>query len=115
MNWRHLMSQVECMMLDSQVTLEEYKEIISEEKWYEHPAMATQKWWFGRGKQGLVEVTFQQIRSMWGWMGIDTEVVTGAMRYKIAETVDELIRIDEEEARHDLKVELDKAVEGAAA
>jgi hypothetical protein len=95
MNWRHLVSQVECMMLDSQVTLGEYKEIIYEEKWYEHPAIANEKWWFGRGKQGLVEVTFQQIRSMWDWMGLDTEVMTGAMRYQISRTVDELIANDQ--------------------
>lgn len=108
MNWRHLVSQVECVILDSQITLEEYKEILSEEKWYEHPALATQKWWFGRGKQGLVEVTIQQIRSLWDWMGLDTEVMTVAMCIKIVEAVDELIA-------HDHMVETNEMVEGVAA
>jgi hypothetical protein len=95
MNWQHLTAQVESMMLDSAVSLEEFKSIIAEEKWYEHPAWSGEKWWFGRGKE-LTELTFQQIRAMWDWMGLDTDVITGAMRYKIAESVAELMKDEDE-------------------
>lgn len=114
-DWRHLKSQVECIMIDSSITLEEYKEILAQDNWYEHPELANEKWWFGRGKKELVEVTFLQMRTMWNWMGLDAEVMTGAMRYKITEAVDELIRISAEESQYDLMREHDEAIEEAAA
>lgn len=115
MNWQHLLCQVENMMLDSQITLEEYKEIFSQDNWYEHPALVNEKWWFGRGKKEMVEVTFMQIRSMWAWMGLELPVIMGAVRTQIAAKVDELIRIEAMEAQEDLMVEHDKVIEEEAA
>lgn len=95
MNWTHLVSQVECYIIDSQVTPEEYKEILSTSDWHKHEEWRTAKWWFGRGT-GMAEVTFDGIIAIFDWMGLD-EVVTDSMRYKIAEMVDGLIKTYEEE------------------
>lgn len=96
MNWTHLISQVEIFIIDSQATPEEFKEILDASDWYKHEAWRTRTWWFGRGTT-MAEVTFDGIRALWEWMGLDVEVWMGSMQYHLAEMVDELIVTEEEE------------------
>ena len=107
MNWTHLISQVECMILDSVATPEEFKDILSTSDWYKHEAWRTEKWWFGRGTT-MAEVTFEGLIAMFDWMGLD-KVIVEAMRMQIASMVDELIANEEDHTEEMLEMVKEEA------
>lgn len=115
MNWQHLLRQVEDMMTDSPISFTEFKGILSTTDWYENEEWRNEQWWFGRGK-AKCEVTFEQIRSIFDWMGLDKSVLMEAMRYQLERTVDELIaNYADEEAQRDLMQEYSDVIEEEAA
>jgi ferredoxin-NADP reductase len=115
MNWPALLVQVEDMITSSQISLEEFRDIIGAEKWYEHPAWSTEQWWFGDKKRKSY-MTFHQLHDFYReFMGLNPHAIMDALRQQLESLVVDQIRIRDEEAQFDLMREHDEAIEGAAA
>lgn len=104
MNWPALLVQVEDMMQSSQISLEEFRDIIGADKWYEHPAWSTEQWWFGDKKRKSY-MTFQQLYDFWReFMSFNPGAVMDALRQQIEYTVDELIANEDDHNEEPLEM-----------